>query len=317
MAGGILGSIVSDVGGLISGGGKNLGQTGNALANAVPLTTSSGSFGKTVPLAQLQANGAAAAKAAAPVQQTQTANQGATSGGTSSDTDPNYAGQMQGVQGQISNLNSLYNQLFGQFNQGVATQRQGIDSNYQNQQSQLDAQYGQAAPQLQRMEAARGLSDSSYNADSQANAGNIYSTQSQGITTGDQNADRQLAAQAASQLGQYQGQLQGINQIGAQLKDIPNNSSGQYELGSLNGQLAQDLGPLMGALGSAQSPTALSSLLGNIAPSQVYNQSSLQALLSGLGQSTIPGYAQGQIGNAAQANVPGAAALAPQQQQFV
>jgi hypothetical protein len=235
---------------------------------------------------------------------------GATSSGSgTSSANPYYSQQTSTINGQISNLNGLYNQLFGQLGSGLQTSRQGIDQNYADQQTNLGNQFSQTTPQLARMEAARGLTDSSYNADQQNNALQTYQGQGQAITDQRTRDENTLAGNYANQLGQYQGQLQGINNQAAQLKTISNDANSNYRLGSIEDQLNQSLGPIQGALGAAQTPAGLQSLLGNVAPSQVYNSGALQSLISSLGQSTAPVYAQGAIGQTAQNNIPGLAAL--------
>lgn len=211
--------------------------------------------------------------------------------------------QVGSIQSLINQLNGQYQTLFGNWNQGVQTGLQNIQSTDQNQQAQLNAQYAQSAPQLQRMEAARGLTDSSYNADAQQNAGNIYNTQTQGITTDLNNKQTALQQQAASQLAQYQAQQQQLNYYGSQLGNVAQSGAdAPYLLSEIGSQVAAQQAPLAGAIGSAQTPAQLQSLIAANNPSQIYNQSALQSLLGNLSGSSVPAYAQGNIasGNAAQ-----------------
>lgn len=224
---------------------------------------------------------------------------GTSTTGSSTPTNPNYGSQISSIQGLIGNLNNMYNTLYGSFNQGVATQRQGIDSGYGQQEQQLTDQYGQAAPQLAGMEAARGLSDSTYAGTAQTNAGQTYQDQFGGIQTANSNDDLKLAQQAAGQLAQYHGQQDALNNQASVLGQIPNDESGEYELGNIYNQLNSQVPTLQGALATAQSPQALMGSLNTQAPSQVYDAGALQGQLQSLAKSSIPSFAQQQISSAA------------------
>jgi len=233
-----------------------------------------------------------------------TSNGGGGSGGgggtATATTDPRFAQQQAFNQNLISNLTNQYNTLFGQYNQGVQGLRQGIDTGYQDQQNALNNQYGQAMQQLPWMEAARGAADSSDAYTQQANAGQNFNTQSQGITDQRLRDEQALSSQASSQLGQYQGQLQNIQNFGPEMKNIlPTDSNAAYEMSNIGNQLGGMLPTVEGALGSAKNAQALQQSLNVQAPSQVYNPQVLQGQLSALGQSSIPGFAQNQIASAA------------------
>jgi hypothetical protein len=243
---------------------------------------------------------------------------GGTTGGTTASAlaNPGQSSQIAQLNNLVNAISSQYDTLFNNYNQGVATQRQAIDSSSANQQAQLNDQFSQAAPQLGYMNAARGLSDSSYARTAQDNAANSFNDQTSGINIARDKDINNLSAQAASDLAGYRNNQQTLRDYQTLAQQLPNDATSAYQLRSMMDQAYNYRGDVAKALGSAQNPTQLQQYINSNAPSQVYNPAQLSNLLSNLGQSSIPGFAKTAISQGATtANAPGSA-INPQQQRF-
>jgi hypothetical protein len=256
-----------------------------------------------------QLNAAQAASKPAPTATTNvapTATSGSTGGGGGDSTStastnsfaPNqFNSVLNNVQGLINQAVNYYNSAISGYGNAVSNQRSSLETNANDQANQLTTQYEYAAPQLQAMENARGIGDSSWAYREQQNAGDTYGQQMQQI--GDQlNSNlTNLAGTAASNLGTWnatKGYLQNLN-----LGMYPQTDLGYYGLQNLQNDLAQQVPTAAGYAAQSQPGGTLLNQINSIAPSQVYNSQTLQNQLNTLSNSSAPQSALNQVASAA------------------
>ena len=267
----------------------------NYFRGSAPITNAQYDSAQTLAGSGLR-SGAIESQAAAAYQQPKPQLTGGAGGSAAaSSTNPDYGVQTADINNHLGELNGLYNTLFGDFNAGVAGQKSTIDQQYGDLQSGLNNQFQQLAPQLRMLNNARGIGDSSYAATDYQNASDTYNQQSTQNQDAMGAAEQNLERNAQNQLGQYQGQLKGFQDQAAQLPQITNDASSNYRLSTIQTALDTALGPVQGAIGSAQSPQQLSQELGTQGAAQVQNPQALMDQLKTLSQSSVPQFAQDQI----------------------
>lgn len=124
------------------------------------------------------------------------------------------------VSGIIQGLTGLYDQIYGAINSGVGEAGTRLQERYTKETGALADTFNQELPKIGLGYAARGLYDSSYRQQGEADAQSGYEKQVGGL--GDQLAlDKQaIGAKALEQKAKYQADQGGVNAILARINEV-------------------------------------------------------------------------------------------------
>jgi len=124
------------------------------------------------------------------------------------------------ISGIINGMSGIYDQLYGAINSGVGEAGTRLQDRYAKETGALGEQFASELPKIGNSYASRGLYDSSYRVQGEADATKGYQDQIKGL--GDQlNLDKEaIGAQALKEKAKYQADQGGVNALLARLNEV-------------------------------------------------------------------------------------------------
>jgi hypothetical protein len=212
----------------------------------------------------------------------------------------------QGLQGTIGQLNSLYDNIFGDVRKVGQSQRQALDSRFNRETGALTDQFNQEMPKIGRSYAGRGAYDSSYRMDSEQAAQKGFENQ-----IGDLKEQRiadaaKIGGFVSEQEARINAEKGMLQRTLGQLGDITDVG----ELRQLRNQIDRQLADTQASRGGLMSQEQLAARANKLAPA-ADRMSGLQSTLANI----INGQAPGPLKRAVAQQIIGSAGLRPEEEQ--